>query len=34
MTETNWLWVGAIGMLAGSLLLFAAGGHVLRLPGT
>lgn len=27
MTETNWLWVGAIGMLAGSLLLFAAGGR-------
>ena len=27
MTETAWLWVGAVGMLAGSVFLFAAGGH-------
>ena len=27
MTETNWLWIGALGMLAGSVLLFAAGGR-------
>ena len=27
MNETNWLWVGAIGMLAGSIVLFAAGGR-------
>lgn len=26
MTETNWLWVGTIGMLAGSILLFLLGG--------
>ena len=26
MTETNWLWVGTIGMLAGSILLFLMGG--------
>lgn len=27
MTETTWLWVGTIGMLAGSLFLFAGGGR-------
>lgn len=27
MNETNWLWIGAVGMLAGSVLLFAAGGR-------
>lgn len=27
MTETTWLWAGAAGMLAGSVLLFAAGGR-------
>jgi bacteriorhodopsin len=27
MNETNWLWLGAIGMLAGSVVLFAAGGR-------
>ena len=27
MTETNWLWIGAIGMIVGSLVLFAAGGR-------
>ncbi len=27
MTETNWLWIGTLGMLAGSLLLFLAGGR-------
>lgn len=27
MNETSWLWIGTVGMLAGSLLLFAAGGR-------
>lgn len=27
MTETNWLWIGALGMFAGSVLLFLAGGR-------
>jgi bacteriorhodopsin len=27
MNETNWLWIGAVGMLAGSVVLFAAGGR-------
>lgn len=27
MNETNWLWIGTVGMLAGSLLLFAVGGR-------
>ena len=27
MTETTWLWVGTIGMLAGSVLLLAGGGN-------
>ena len=27
MTETNWLWLGAIGMLAGSVVLFLTGGR-------
>lgn len=26
MSETTWLWIGTIGMLAGSLILFATGG--------
>ena len=27
MNETSWLWLGTLGMLAGSVLLFAAGGR-------
>lgn len=27
MTETNWLWLGAIGMIVGSTVLFLAGGR-------
>ena len=27
MTETNWLWLGAIGMIVGSAVLFLAGGR-------
>ncbi len=27
MNETNWLWIGTVGMLVGSVVLFAAGGR-------